>query len=153
MTKNKKPETRNKNQSTKNIRQVAAKRSSEGVGPVWGLKQRVNDKLRTLVLTLDSTANTVSSATAVYSSFYGFKEEPAFLVPWTKYGPSYISPTTMKVIADGIGILELNRKIEQRLSARENKKWEESDRIRDELAAMGVVLKDTKDGTTWEIAR
>ena len=29
----------------------------------------------------------------------------------------------------------------------------ESDRIRDELAAMGVVLKDTKDGTTWEIAR
>ena len=29
----------------------------------------------------------------------------------------------------------------------------ESDRIRDELAKMGVVLKDTKDGTTWEIAR
>ena len=29
----------------------------------------------------------------------------------------------------------------------------ESDRIRDELANMGVVLKDTKDGTTWEIAR
>ncbi len=28
-----------------------------------------------------------------------------------------------------------------------------SDRIRDELAAMGVVLKDSKDGTTWEIAR
>ena len=23
----------------------------------------------------------------------------------------------------------------------------------DELAAMGVVLKDSKDGTTWEIAR
>ena len=31
--------------------------------------------------------------------------------------------------------------------------WQESDRIRDELAKMGVVLKDTKDGTTWEIAR
>ena len=27
------------------------------------------------------------------------------------------------------------------------------DRIRDELAKMGVVLKDTKEGTTWEIAR
>jgi hypothetical protein len=24
---------------------------------------------------------------------------------------------------------------------------------RDELLAMGVVLKDTKDGTTWEVAR
>ncbi|MGP0060192.1 MAG: cysteine--tRNA ligase [Beijerinckiaceae bacterium] len=40
-----------------------------------------------------------------------------------------------------------------RNAARERKDWEESDRIRDELAKMGVVLKDTKDGTTWEIAR
>ena len=29
----------------------------------------------------------------------------------------------------------------------------EADRIRDELAALGVVLKDCKDGTTWELAR
>jgi hypothetical protein len=40
-----------------------------------------------------------------------------------------------------------------RNAARERKDWKESDRIRDELAAMGVVLHDTKDGTTWEIAR
>jgi cysteinyl-tRNA synthetase len=33
------------------------------------------------------------------------------------------------------------------------KLMKESDRIRDELAAMGVVLKDSKDGTTWETAR
>ena len=37
------------------------------------------------------------------------------------------------------------------------KDFGESDRIRDELAKMGVVLKDTKDGRrwpkTWEIAR
>jgi len=33
------------------------------------------------------------------------------------------------------------------------KDFKESDRIRDELAGMGVVLKDSKDGTTWEIAR
>ena len=39
-------------------------------------------------------------------------------------------------------------------SARESgKDFKESDRIRDELAKMGVVLKDSKDGTTWEIAR
>jgi cysteinyl-tRNA synthetase len=49
------------------------------------------------------------------------------------------------------------RKIEfliaARDAARKIKDFEESDRIRDELAAMGVVLKDSKDGTTWEIAR
>jgi cysteinyl-tRNA synthetase len=43
--------------------------------------------------------------------------------------------------------------IAARNSARKRKDFKESDRIRDELAAMGVVLKDSKDGTTWEIAR
>ena len=43
--------------------------------------------------------------------------------------------------------------IEARNAARNAKNYQESDRIRDELAKMGVVIKDTKDGTTWEIAR
>jgi cysteinyl-tRNA synthetase len=48
---------------------------------------------------------------------------------------------------------EINSAIEERLLARRAKNFVESDRIRDELAKKGVVLKDTKDGTTWEIAR
>ena len=41
-----------------------------------------------------------------------------------------------------------------RLAARAAKNWAESDRIRDELAAMGIALKDNKDGTTtWEVKR
>ena len=43
--------------------------------------------------------------------------------------------------------------IDARTAARKAKNFKESDRIRNELAAMGVVLKDSKDGTTWEIAR
>jgi cysteinyl-tRNA synthetase len=43
--------------------------------------------------------------------------------------------------------------IDARNAARNAKNFKESDRIRDELAKMGVVLKDSKDGTTWEIAR
>jgi cysteinyl-tRNA synthetase len=43
--------------------------------------------------------------------------------------------------------------IAARNTARRQKDFKESDRIRDELAKIGVVLKDTKDGTTWEIAR
>jgi cysteinyl-tRNA synthetase len=44
--------------------------------------------------------------------------------------------------------------IEQRSAARAARNWAESDRIRDELAAMGIALKDNKDGTTtWEVAR
>jgi cysteinyl-tRNA synthetase len=43
--------------------------------------------------------------------------------------------------------------IAARTAARARKDFKESDRIRDELAAMGVVIKDSKEGTTWEIAR
>jgi cysteinyl-tRNA synthetase len=44
--------------------------------------------------------------------------------------------------------------IAARKEARASKNWAESDRIRDELAAMNVVVKDNKDGTTtWEVAR
>ncbi len=43
--------------------------------------------------------------------------------------------------------------IAERNAARKTKNFKESDRIRDELAAMGIVLKDSKDGTTWEVKR
>ena len=43
--------------------------------------------------------------------------------------------------------------ISDRTAARARKDFRESDRIRDELAAMGIAIKDSKEGTTWEIAR
>jgi cysteinyl-tRNA synthetase len=44
--------------------------------------------------------------------------------------------------------------LEARSVARAAKNWAESDRIRDELAVSGIVLKDNKDGTTtWEITK
>jgi len=49
---------------------------------------------------------------------------------------------------------EIQKRILARAAARAAKDFAESDRIRDELAAMGVRLKDNKDGTTtWEVAR
>jgi cysteinyl-tRNA synthetase len=48
---------------------------------------------------------------------------------------------------------DIERLISARTAARKAKNFKESDRIRDELTGMGVVLKDSKDGTTWEIAR
>jgi cysteinyl-tRNA synthetase len=48
---------------------------------------------------------------------------------------------------------EVERLVAARTAARAAKNWAESDRLRDALAAMGVVLKDSKDGTTWEFKR
>jgi cysteinyl-tRNA synthetase len=55
--------------------------------------------------------------------------------------------------ASGIDAARIDRLISDRTAARARKDFKESDRIRDELAAMGVAIKDSKDGTTWEIAR
>jgi cysteinyl-tRNA synthetase len=55
--------------------------------------------------------------------------------------------------ASGIDAGQVESLIAERTAARARKDFRESDRIRDELAAMGVVIKDSKTGTTWEIAR
>jgi cysteinyl-tRNA synthetase len=55
--------------------------------------------------------------------------------------------------ASGVDAERVVSLIADRTAARARKDFRESDRIRDELAAMGVVIKDSKDGTTWEIAR
>ncbi|MBT8769545.1 cysteine--tRNA ligase [Metapseudomonas boanensis] len=47
---------------------------------------------------------------------------------------------------------EVEALIQARLQARAEKNWAESDRIRDQLTAMGVVLEDSKGGTTWRLA-
>ena len=77
----------------------------------------------------------------------------------------------LKQLADVLGVLQLEADdflqagaegkidaaqvdalIEARLAARAGKDWAESDRIRDQLTAMGVVLEDGKGGTTWRLA-
>jgi len=40
--------------------------------------------------------------------------------------------------------------IEERIQARRNRNFARSDEIRDELAAKGIVLEDTKDGVRWK---
>jgi cysteinyl-tRNA synthetase len=41
--------------------------------------------------------------------------------------------------------------IRLRNEARKNRDFATSDRIRDELAALNIILKDSKEGTDWSI--
>lgn len=47
----------------------------------------------------------------------------------------------------------INSKIEERNEAKKNKNYELADKIRNELLEMGVILKDTREGTTFEIKK
>ena len=44
---------------------------------------------------------------------------------------------------------DIEKLIEERQQARTNKDWATADRIRDELKAQGITLKDTPQGVTW----
>jgi cysteinyl-tRNA synthetase len=50
-------------------------------------------------------------------------------------------------------LAEIERLIEDRIAARRERNFAEADRIRDELLASGIVLKDGAGGTSWEVAR
>ena len=47
----------------------------------------------------------------------------------------------------------INSKIEERNEAKKNKNYELADQIRNELLEMGIILKDTREGTTFEIKK
>jgi cysteinyl-tRNA synthetase len=64
----------------------------------------------------------------------------------------------LRIVVEPRKIAEIETLITARLAARRAKNFAESDRIRDELAAMGIALKDGKDAegnptTTWEVKR
>ncbi len=74
-------------------------------------------------------------------AFFGFR--PDELKEWrAKHAPEPSIPAA-----------EIESRIAARNAARQSKNFAESDRIRDELTSLGIVLKDSKDGTTWEVAR
>ena len=66
---------------------------------------------------------------------------------------------TIRVEAGDGGASHIEDMIKARLAARKAKNWAEADRIRDELSAMGIALKDQKNPitgeieTTWEVTQ
>ncbi len=80
--------------------------------------------------------------------------------------------TELKKLGDVLGILQqepetffkgegeqsidagqIEQLIVQRNQARADKNWTEADRVRDELQSMGVVLEDSREGTSWKLDR
>lgn len=56
-----------------------------------------------------------------------------------------------KVEVDNAEFIE--EKIRERKEAKSNKDFEKADSIRKELEEMGILLKDTREGTTWELIK
>jgi cysteinyl-tRNA synthetase len=48
---------------------------------------------------------------------------------------------------------EIQRKIQEREKARQEKNFALADRIREELLSRGIALEDTKDGVRWKFIK
>ncbi len=96
------------------------------------------DKARTL----KSSANLIGLLTQSRSARKALKDEANLLRLSASFDAS--APTVSA---------RIDELIKQRVAARATKNWAESDRLRDRLAELGIVVKDSKDGTTWEFRR
>jgi cysteinyl-tRNA synthetase len=123
---------------------------AKGEEPSDGVIDALSDDLNTpqMIASLHSLRNSAASGNdrdrgqfAASLRLLGFLSESA--AEWQ----------SRKQQASGVDAKRIDRMISDRTAARARKDFKESDRIRDELAAMGVVIKDSRDGTTWEIAR
>jgi len=127
---------------------------SKGGQPSSAVIEALSDDLNTpqMIAALHGLRNTAASG--------GERERGEFAASLRLLGflsESAAAWKRRKQQASGIDPQQIDRLLAERAAARARKDFKESDRIRDELAAMGVVIKDGKDAngkpvTTWEIA-
>ena len=55
------------------------------------------------------------------------------------------------LMQSGLTANDIEKSINERLVAKQNKDWATADKVRAELLNRGIVLKDTPNGTTWDI--
>jgi cysteinyl-tRNA synthetase len=111
-------------------------------------RANIDSQFNLIISILDPSANVTSTiSSTVFGPILTMR-----LDPWKKYGPPFISSDDIKLVTEKIGIERLNTMIEQRSSARKAKNFEESDRIRNKLKALGIELEDKKDGRPiWKV--
>ena len=90
------------------------------------------------------------------AALHGLKDQPAVLKAsgqliglLTLTKADWLQATKVEAALDEASI---EAAIAARLAAREAKNWAEADRIRDDLLAKGIVLKDGPEGTSWDVA-
>jgi cysteinyl-tRNA synthetase len=126
--------------------------------PDAAVVQALCDDLNTpsLLTRLHAMAHEIRSASSADADAMrrAFKASGVLLGLLTQTRDAYAaSHPRRKALSQSIDAAKVEALIAARTAARKARNFAESDRVRDELAAMGVVLKDGKDGTTWEIAR
>lgn len=121
------------------------------------LIKKLNSHREQFITAMDDDLNTADGVAAVFELVKDINT--SILDKEVSKNVCQAAATVFDELCDVLGIL-YNRKnndvdsdiealIEERQQARANKDWATADRIRDELKAKGIILKDTPQGVTW----
>ena len=121
------------------------------------LIKKLNSHREQFITAMDDDLNTADGVAAVFELVKDINT--SILDKEVSKNVCQTAATVFDELCDVLGIL-YNRKnndvdsdiealIEERRQARANKDWATADRIRDELKAKGIILKDTPQGVTW----
>ena len=121
------------------------------------LIKKLNSHREQFITAMDDDLNTADGVAAVFELVKDINT--SILDKEVSKNVCQTAATVFDELCDVLGIL-YNRKnndvdsdiealIEERQQARSNKDWATADRIRDELKAKGIILKDTPQGVTW----
>jgi cysteinyl-tRNA synthetase len=113
------------------------------IGHIYELVREVNRYL-------DSMPSGEEAATLLHNALAKIKEVSNVLNVFNRT-PKEWYVSLMNTHGIPLTEAEIEKKIEQRKEARDQKNWEEADTIRDGLLETGVVLEDRPDKTVWKI--
>ncbi len=113
---------------------------------------------QTVLAALADDLNTVAAIQALHALAQAANADPS-LLPAFAASADLLGLLPKKTEVDEAVVAEIDAKVRQRLELLKAKNFAEADKLRDELTARGVQLKDGKDAatgeriTTWEIKR
>ena len=107
----------------------------------------INNMMKTankgnVLIVANTLAKALEDIKSVYKILGFFEQDPDEFISEMK--EKYLSKLK-------ITINEIENKITKRAEAKKNKDYETADAIRAELDKKGILLNDTKEGTTWDI--
>ena len=135
----------------------AIKNASDDIENDAEILKTIDSRRQQFIDAMDDDLNTADGLAAVFELVKDINTK--ILDKPVSRGTCEAAAKLFDELCDVLGILynrksndldsEIEALIEQRQQARKNKDWATADKIRDDLKAKGIILKDTPQGVTW----
>lgn len=137
----------------------AIKNANEGISDDEDILKRIDERREQFINAMDDDLNTADGVAAIFDLVRDINT-----LILDKDVSKHVCEVAAKLfdeLCDVLGILynrksntldaEIEALIEQRNQAKKNRDFATADKIRDDLKARGIILKDTRQGTTWTV--